>query len=104
MNVWELLLNILGWALVVVLVLVMLVFLTGIVIYFKNVVKTAIERRRQAHTPVTSLSDEAIVKLAHEHAQQQNGPLDMFGQGAQFIKGAEFALEAKKERVNADSI
>lgn len=104
MNVWELLLNILGWALVVILVLATLAFLAGIVIYIKNVIKEAVERRQQAHTLVTSLSDEAIIELARSRAQQQIGTLDMFGNGAQFIKGAEFALEAKKERVDADSI
>ena len=104
MNVWELLLNILGWALVVILVLTALAFLAGIMIYIKNVVTAAIERRRQARTTATALSDETIIELARSRAQQQAGTIDMFGQGAQFVKGAEFALEAKKERVDADSI
>lgn len=104
MNVWELLLNILGWALVIILVFVLITFLAGLVLYIVKTMKTALKRQREARTPVTALSDEAIIELARSRAQQQAGIIDMFGQGAQFVKGAEFALEAKKERVNADSI
>ena len=104
MNVWELLLNILGWTLVVVLAFIALAFLAGIVVYTKNVVKSAVERRREACTPVTVLSDEAIIELAQSRAQQSAGIIDMFGQGAQFVEGAKFALEVKKGRVDADSI
>lgn len=104
MNVWELLLNILGWALVIILVFVLITFLAGSVLYIVKTMKTALKRQREARTPVTALSDEAIIELARSRAQQQIGTLDMFGNGTQFIKGAEFALEAKKERVDADSI
>ena len=103
MNVWELLLNILGWALVIILVFVLITFLAGLVLYIVKTMKTALKRQREARTPVTALSDEAIIELARSRAQQQAGIIDIFG-GAQFVKGAEFALEAKKERVNADSI
>lgn len=103
MNVWELLLNILGWALVIILVFVLITFLAGSVLYIVKTMKTALKRQREARTPVTALSDEAIIELARSRAQQQIGTLYMFD-GTQFIKGAEFALEAKKERVDADSI
>lgn len=104
MNVWELLLNILGWALVIILVFVLITFLAGLVLYIVKTMKTTLKRQREARTPVTALSDEAIIELARSRVQQQIGTIDMFGNGMQFIKGAEFALEAKKERVDADSI
>lgn len=104
MNVWELLLNILGWTLVIILVFVLIAFLAGSVLYIVKTMKTALKRQREARTPVTALSDEAIIELARARAKQQVDPIDIFGTGVQFVEGAKFALEAKKERTDADSI
>lgn len=104
MNVWELLLNLLGWVLVVILALVLITLLAGVMLYAMKTVKAAVKRRREARTPVTGLSDEAVIELARARVQQSVGALDMFGNGAEFVKGAKFALEAKKERTDADSI
>lgn len=104
MNVWELLLNILGWTLVIILVFVLITFLVGLVLYIVKTMKAALKRRREARTPVIALSDEAIIELARSRALSHEGAFDLFGTGAQFVEGAKFALEAKKERVDADSI
>lgn len=103
MNVWELLLNILGWVLVIALVLVALAFLAGLVIYIVKDVRTTLKRRKLAKAPKTRLSDEVVMGLAEDRVKRHMS-VDLFGNGTAFINGAKFALEAKKERTDVDRI
>ena len=99
MNIWELLLTILGWLLFAALILLTALLIAGVVIYVVRAVKPS--RRKQ--DKATALSDDAITELAELHAGISHGSMDLFGNSGHFMRGVEFALNAKKVD-NADSI
>ena len=103
MGVWTLLLNIVGWILVIITIIAAAAFLAGGAIWLVQAIQAARARAKRKREPVAILTDEAILELAEEHCRSK-GELDFFGHNPTFMQGVKFALEAKRGDRNADSV
>lgn len=101
MNVWEIILNVIGW-----LILALIVYSVALAVIriIRNKRAEAIARREAKANP--ALSDEAIIELAEDYAKTLHAGDFIFGElkTREFIRGIKYALEAKGGTTDVDSI
>ena len=100
-NIWEIILNVIGW---LILALIIYSVVVAIVKVISNKRAGLMARRAAKANP--TLSDEAIIELAEDHAKALHAGDILFGdlKTREFNRGVKYALTAKGGHTDVDSV
>lgn len=96
MNVWDILINILGWFLLVIIVLAGLVILAALILGIKQGIRKTIQQKRGKKAPA-NLSDEEVYELSKKAASKLYSRA-IFAELSEnaFKQGVTYALKTKR--------
>lgn len=105
MNVWDFVLIVLGWIVLILLLLVITIFIAGVIKGLVSKLKAGKATKQEGPARV-QLSDEAIIADAEMMSKAMYGNEIFFGPVKQeaYMAGVKHSLFARRARADADSL